>query len=1271
LSKLKNLGIDRVATLSVGWNARGHDGLYPTRFPIEERLGGEAAFREMIKLGREIGYQCSVHDNFQMNVRSRPTSTKRRWFTTCTANRCCAAGGRAATSTARGRWRCPRKKVGGHLRRMKDLGCDGVYYCDYWMAPLEVNYHPRHRGSRSAHQRGMDRVLDEVRRTFGSVGTEFGTMAGALLCDSLATSPPHGYDGAIRLRPEWPITSLLDERTSLWALTLHGLVMHPAKGDPNWRNAMFAIVSGALPADEWGVRPIAMGGIHLFDDRRAVALKAQHDLCINRFGHLATEEMTRCVYEGDSADAQLPSPTARKSKPISPRASCASTASESNGPRCCCPTLPDEPSVRVRANIKTIDMSMKNIAILFVLLLAPTLRAAAQIDIADRRVTVETDRYKVVIDGLTIVNIDNKLTGETYAAPPAADAKPTPTLRQMLGDVGVQVESLRPAVPLKRFSPCERTKVESRKDGADGATVTFTGLQYGAGKDAEFAERMTISLSLRVEPQTGDLIITPTTKGNIEEVFGVRDRGVLRDSLHVLALANTLKMIIPASDGVAFTADNVPAAWNKTPGKFQWPMAWEAALLIAESDRGCLGIWADEPKLTYGRHLALAHSTEGWGVGFEFETNDLIYQCDDIKEASWRLNVFKGYWVNAARRYQDQMIAQWGMKPLTQSAVPWADKIRIAVNGLPNDDVIAQVPRDSIMAFTGQGWLKGWNDGQIHSRKHGDYFPNWPIDNPTRYEAADTWPKEASAAESKGVHVFPYTNATIIDADHPWLAQKIHGHHFHSWRMWQRFYPEQCLDIVTRYGVSAIYEDCSWVMSRHSDNGPDGENWYQGSVRTRENFRQLMPQIGLCGERNNEVTARGQQLALSITQFPENAHPIGCFLFEPFVRVWNLQPTSAGMDPDDVRGFISTWPFFVQEPLQDNAITQKRGEIFAREQLKSVWPETWDPNVLHYFKGKDGAEYRFVRDHGTRFVKMRPDGSSETIYWRLRGATEIDAPGSSITGWIGYAGDKIIGLNPHAPMYVVNQGGERPPAVISSIPEGYVINRSVVRDGYWLATLDLADNVKTLPAPNAKAPPAQRVSKTIRVRAQKPTQFIGAESVKPLSSGEYELQVALPGGFAAVWSDPTEVSPTTPTPLAPPAISTAHDLLNGLVYHQYAKPNLASLAVGEVPQQEIVMTWLVKLPEQPQALHFQYGSTHGYGDGANYMVRVNGQELWKQYRLQTSTDPEKAKAHEAPPIDSASLDLSTFAGQVIVLELGYQRQRKRRQRKHRVGAAAV
>ena len=44
----------------------------------------------------------------------------------------------------------------------------------------------------------------------------------------------------------------------------------------------------------------------------------------------------------------------------------------------------------------------------------------------------------------------NKLTGEVYAQPPAETASPSPAMKTMLEEQGVAIESLRPAVPVKR-----------------------------------------------------------------------------------------------------------------------------------------------------------------------------------------------------------------------------------------------------------------------------------------------------------------------------------------------------------------------------------------------------------------------------------------------------------------------------------------------------------------------------------------------------------------------------------------------------------------------------------------------------------------------------------------------------------------------------------------------------------------------------------------------------------------------------------------------------
>ena len=302
VGRLRHAGIERLYTQSVGWNARGHDGLYPTRFPIDRRLGGEEGFRAMVRTINELGYQAQVHDNYQMNVPHAPD-----WDADCIIQDVYGEPllrGAWAGGLEYGTWPAalPPSRVSGHLEKLKALGLRGMGYCDYWMAPLEVNYHPRHRGTRSAHQRGMEWVLGEVRKVFGAVSAEFGTLPGAVACDAIG-SLPHGLDQAIRKHPEWPVASLVDGWTPVWALALHGLVMHQTPSGADWPHAMAAIAWGSTPRDEWAVRRIQYG-INVFDDQRVAATKAIHDLWSGRFCRLAAEEMTQCVVSKDGQQVQ-------------------------------------------------------------------------------------------------------------------------------------------------------------------------------------------------------------------------------------------------------------------------------------------------------------------------------------------------------------------------------------------------------------------------------------------------------------------------------------------------------------------------------------------------------------------------------------------------------------------------------------------------------------------------------------------------------------------------------------------------------------------------------------------------------------------------------------------------------------------------------------------------------------------------------------------------------------------------------------------------------
>ncbi|MFA6290392.1 MAG: DUF5696 domain-containing protein [Victivallales bacterium] len=57
-------GMAKITAILVGWGQDGHDGMPPTRFPVDERLGGETEFRNLIAWCKAHDVQLGVHDSY-------------------------------------------------------------------------------------------------------------------------------------------------------------------------------------------------------------------------------------------------------------------------------------------------------------------------------------------------------------------------------------------------------------------------------------------------------------------------------------------------------------------------------------------------------------------------------------------------------------------------------------------------------------------------------------------------------------------------------------------------------------------------------------------------------------------------------------------------------------------------------------------------------------------------------------------------------------------------------------------------------------------------------------------------------------------------------------------------------------------------------------------------------------------------------------------------------------------------------------------------------
>lgn len=294
LRQFKAAGVDKVLTQCCGWIPRGHDGLYPTRFPIDLRLGGEAGFRQLIRDGHALGYQMNVHENFIDHYRESPDWDPEvvlqdihgePWISGWWAGGISHRGWPLAYSEA---------QLAGTMRSIRDLGIRGLFYVDGMGNPLYRNYHPRHRGSRSAFARGLNRILQTAKDIFGTTGVENGFIYCSIIPDIVVM---HGGEAIVASMPaHWPVTALALESVPVWQLAMHGLTLVESHGH-TWSDAMRTVLWGLHPRTQWGTRPGALYGT--VSTETIAAIKGMYDLCLGTYGHLQLLPITRYRKLGD------------------------------------------------------------------------------------------------------------------------------------------------------------------------------------------------------------------------------------------------------------------------------------------------------------------------------------------------------------------------------------------------------------------------------------------------------------------------------------------------------------------------------------------------------------------------------------------------------------------------------------------------------------------------------------------------------------------------------------------------------------------------------------------------------------------------------------------------------------------------------------------------------------------------------------------------------------------------------------------------------------
>jgi len=254
LSFVKQHGIDRVWEQNVGWQPWGHDGIWPTRWPVNPDLGGEEAFRRFIAHGKSLGYQMCVHDNYTEG-----------FFLSPELKDDLCIGSIYGEPLVRGLWSggvsypywAPawgKDYYRDQMSKVKALGIDGVYYVDDMGMPLELSYNPKHgpKRYRRALAESFQWRLRLAAELFGGVATEMGYLYVAPHVDSIAaTVYPHLLNSK---------SPLVDRHVPLWCMAVKGHIfyesdmLHVFCSDVDWAKHRTMPVR-LLEMAEIGIKP--------------------------------------------------------------------------------------------------------------------------------------------------------------------------------------------------------------------------------------------------------------------------------------------------------------------------------------------------------------------------------------------------------------------------------------------------------------------------------------------------------------------------------------------------------------------------------------------------------------------------------------------------------------------------------------------------------------------------------------------------------------------------------------------------------------------------------------------------------------------------------------------------------------------------------------------------------------------------------------------------------------------------------------------------------
>nr|HPK00644.1 DUF6259 domain-containing protein [Candidatus Hydrogenedentota bacterium] len=496
-------------------------------------------------------------------------------------------------------------------------------------------------------------------------------------------------------------------------------------------------------------------------------------------------------------------------------------------------------------------------------------------------------------------------------------------------------------------------------------------------------------------------------------------------------------IIVPGQSGVRLTAD--------TPGSqftFEYPMTWEAQLVIVEGAGGGFYVWAQDPQAQFKR-LIVERRQGGWRLRFTAMAYAPFEECSRLVSPGWRLGTYEGDWRVPARRYRDWMLRTFNPAPVEQQHPSWVQDMRCLVVIKLDLEMLEQLgeildPSQTIL------YVPGWRT------------PGYDRDYPNYSDVYPELKPFIDKAHELGFKVMLHVNYFGVDPLNahyeqfePYQVRSPWGPHEKEWWLWTRATPEikfayinpACAawrdlftDCMVRLcessGADALHLDQTLCIYNDYNGRIEGMTMAEGNIALHRQLREALPEVALSGEGLNEITCAHEAFAQRHVwglqhvegtwdrALLETAHPISSYLFRPYTIITGYlgcAPPASGQLYAAWNEAYEHWGVIPTLKLLSNTLVHPNGFMRQFREETAFWfaarPEIaldgpWPDSVAFPYRSADGQEVLRTADH-------RLLADDREISRTISGVDAAALPGS-IPGWQAYDATRLFGLLPDA-----------------------------------------------------------------------------------------------------------------------------------------------------------------------------------------------------------------------------------------------------------------